>query len=229
MTDVLRQKHMRDDRRRAQKVAANMIMMPEKDLLIATGNPGKLREMMPQLSSLPQINLHDLSEYKHLSPVDETGKTFLENAILKAVAYAAQTGRNVLADDSGLEVDALDGAPGVYSARYAGASATDADRIALLLKELDWVEKSQRTARFVCVIALASPAARIVNTWTGTCEREIAFRPAGTEGFGYDSIFIPAGYKQTFGQLPPDIKRVISHRAQALRAALPDLKSFFVG
>jgi XTP/dITP diphosphohydrolase len=193
--------------------------MMRKELLIATRNAGKVHEVEALLDGLP-LRLRSLAEFPEIGEVEETGTTFAENAALKASSYAAQTRLWSLADDSGLEVEALGGAPGVFSARYAGgAGASDADRIAQLLAELSRTHDAERRARFVCVIAISDPAARLVNTSIGTCEGSIAHAPRGVEGFGYDPVFIPDGYQQSFGELSPEIKQRISHRARALEAA----------
>ena len=194
------------------------------ELLIATHNAGKFREFVALLASLP-LRLRGLGEFPEVPSVDETGATFAENAALKARAYARQTGLCALADDSGLEVDALGGAPGVYSARYAGPEASDAQRMARLLDELAQTNDRERRARFVCVIALAAPQIEGVNLFTGQCEGRIAHAPRGTGGFGYDPIFIPEGYAQTFAELPPEIKGSISHRARALAETLLFLRT----
>lgn len=194
-------------------------------LLIATTSAGKVRELRECLAPFENIELAGLSDFSDLAEVAETGSTFRENAELKATGYARQTNCYVLADDSGLEVAALGGAPGVHSARYAGEGAGDAERIAKLLGEL--AGQTHRSARFVCVLSCADPRGRIVNTWTGTCEGEIALAVAGSNGFGYDPVFIPAGYDRTFGELPPAIKNRLSHRARALKQALPNLQNIF--
>ena len=162
--------------------------------------------------------------------VDESGETFEENARIKALAYSQASGLLTLADDSGLEVDALGGAPGVRSARFAGAGATDADRYRKLLTALADVPagvgqsgRSARSARFRCVVALAQPE-RTVRTAAGTCEGEIGLVPRGEHGFGYDPVFVVEGYSgQTMAELDPDVKNRISHRARALVAARPIL------
>lgn len=201
----------------------------KKELLIATRNPGKVCEVKMLLEALP-LRLRSLAEFPEVLEVEETGATFAENAALKARSYAAQTQLWTLADDSGLEVEALDGAPGIFSARYAGgAHASDAERIAHLLAELSRTGDTERRARFVCVIAITDPDARLVNTSTGTCEGSIAFVPRGVGGFGYDPVFIPDGYRQSFGELSPEIKQRISHRARALDAARTFLLDYSQG
>lgn len=187
------------------------------ELLIATSNPGKILELESLLAALP-LRLHGLKEFPALREIEETGATFAENATLKAIGYAQQTGRWTLADDSGLEVAALGGAPGVYSARYAGTEASDAGRMMHLLEELRRTEDTARRARFICAIVIATPAAQVLNVAQGFCEGHIAQAPRGTGGFGYDPIFIPDGYEQTFGELPGEVKQLTSHRAQALKA-----------
>ncbi|HEX8137949.1 MAG TPA: RdgB/HAM1 family non-canonical purine NTP pyrophosphatase [Pyrinomonadaceae bacterium] len=196
------------------------------ELLIATRNMGKVREVQSLLGAL-SLRLRSLAEFPETSEVEETGATFAENAAIKARAYAAQTGCWTLADDSGLEVEALNGAPGVYSARYGGPEATDAERIELLLEALSRSGDASRRARFVCVIAVADHSSNLLELFTGTCEGRIAHEARGTGGFGYDPVFVPTGYEQSFGELPPEVKQQISHRARALQAALPFLLKHF--
>jgi XTP/dITP diphosphohydrolase len=150
--------------------------------------------------------------------VEETGATFEANAILKATAFAERSGVTALADDSGLEIDALGGEPGVHSKRYAGPDASDADRIALVLEKLRGVPEGARTARFRCVMALAMPE-DVVGTVDGTCEGQIAFAPRGTNGFGYDPIFLLPERGHTMAELPSAEKNAISHRGRAGVAA----------
>jgi XTP/dITP diphosphohydrolase len=188
------------------------------ELLIATTNRGKIVELRSLLSSL-SLPLRNLAEFAEVAPVPETGATFAENAILKAQGYAKQTQLWTLADDSGLEVDALGGAPGVYSARYGGEGLADADRVQRLLEALSQSGDANRHARFVCVIAIADPSGDIQNLSTGICEGTVAYAPRGTNGFGYDPVFVPEGYEQSFGELTTNIKEIISHRARALSAA----------
>lgn len=199
---------------------------PPIEFLIATRNAGKLREFRSLLTSLP-LQLRSLAEFPETTEVAETGITFSENAVLKAKAYAEQTGLWTLADDSGLEVEALGGAPGVFSARYGGETASDAERIEMLLAQLSSCGATRSRARFVCVIAIADPQARIQNISTGECTGVIAHAPRGENGFGYDPVFVPDGYDQTFGELPTEIKEQISHRALALKAARAFLLSNF--
>ena len=196
-------------------------LLPEellpKELLIATRNAGKLIEVREILSDLP-IALKSLDAFPHTVEVEETGETFADNASIKAADYARQTGTWALSDDSGLEVEALGGAPGVYSARYAGKSASDTERIELLLSNLSRTADPLRRARFVCAVALSDPAGRVINVSEGVCEGRIIDSPRGLRGFGYDPVFVPEGYEQTFGELSREVKQAISHRARALAA-----------
>ncbi|HVF51620.1 MAG TPA: RdgB/HAM1 family non-canonical purine NTP pyrophosphatase [Pyrinomonadaceae bacterium] len=190
------------------------------ELLIATRNAGKVREFASLLAGAP-LRIRGLEEFPQTTEVEETGRTFAENASLKARVYSAQTGLWTLADDSGLEVEALGGAPGIFSARYGGPHATtDAERTARLLSELAQTKDDARRARFVCVIALARPHADAPELFTGECTGRIAHAPRGMNGFGYDPVFMPDGYEQTFGELSSEIKHDLSHRARALRGAL---------
>jgi XTP/dITP diphosphohydrolase len=159
----------------------------------------------------------------------ESGHTYEENAVLKARSYAQQTGLLALADDSGFEVEALGGAPGVISARYAGQGASDSDRVAFLLRELASAPSSNRSARFVCVTALADSTAAIVNVEYGACEGQIIDQPRGANGFGYDPIFIPPGFDKTFAELPNEIKNNISHRGRALQSVRAFLERLLAG
>jgi XTP/dITP diphosphohydrolase len=186
-------------------------------LLIATHNHGKLIEYRELLAGLP-YELVTLDDVGIREDVEETGTTFAENARLKALAYARQSGLLTLADDSGLEVDALGGEPGVRSKRYAGEDASDADRNAFLLNKLHEVPRGKRSARFRCVICIASPRG---ETWEsdGTCEGEIIFEPRGTNGFGYDPIFYFPERGVTMAELPSEEKNRVSHRARAAEGA----------
>lgn len=214
--------HSKSERGRFVNTRVKLMNCP--DLVIATGNAGKFRELAHSLLSALPMRLGSLADFPGVLSVAENGQNFRENAELKACGYARQTLCRIMADDSGLEVDALGGAPGVFSARYGGEALSDADRTELLLGELIEVKDARRTARFVCAIAVADEAASILGVWTGVCEGTIARRPAGAGGFGYDPIFIPRGYRQTFGELPPDVKQQIGHRARALAAVIPFLK-----
>jgi XTP/dITP diphosphohydrolase len=189
-----------------------------RSLLVATQNEGKLKELRQLLVDLP-FELYGLVDFPGIEKVDETGKSFVENASLKAAGYARQSGLITLADDSGLEVEALGGAPGVYSARYAGQDASEAERTTKLLSELAIIPAPKRTARFVSAIAIASDSGQILNVSVGRCDGHVDFAPRGTAGFGYDPVFIPLGYDQTFAELASQIKNQISHRARALSGA----------
>lgn len=195
-----------------------------EQLLIATGNAGKIGELRALLADLP-VALRSLKEFPQLSVVEETGATFEENAILKAKAYAVRTEMTTLADDSGLEVAALNGAPGVFSARYAGENAGDDEKIAKLLGELG--KNTNRKARFVCSIAVADQTGAIKYVADGVCNGTIAVNPSGSGGFGYDPIFVPDGFQQTFGELSAEIKQKISHRWKAMEKIIQYLRGFY--
>ncbi len=195
--------------------------MTEHELVIATRNTGKLEEYAALLADY-KFQLLSLDDVGISLGVEETGATFAENAALKAKQYADASGKLTLADDSGLEVDALGGAPGVYSARYGGKGLSDSQRYRKLLAELKDVPLMDRTARFRCVIAIAKPGQTPV-TADGTLEGHIAFESKGSFGFGYDPIFHVDGYRMTLAQIDPTRKNRISHRAKAMQAALPML------
>lgn len=196
-------------------------------LLIATKNAGKIREIKELLKDLP-ITVKDLSEFEEISEPAETGATFAENAALKAVYYAAATGVPALADDSGLEVDALGGAPGIFSARYAGEKASDKERISKLLSELGETAAENRGARFVCAMAVADEQGAVKFLTEGLCRGKIAFAASGANGFGYDPIFVPDGFSDTFGVISDNIKQKISHRAAAIDKIVGFLRDFIV-
>jgi XTP/dITP diphosphohydrolase len=198
-----------------------------RKLLVATHNPGKVREYRELLAGLP-IEVTYLDAEAIALEVEETGQTFAENAILKATAYARASGLWTWADDSGLEVDALGGAPGVYSARYGGPGLSDAERYRKLLDALSGVPWAQRTARFRCVVALATAGGE-VQTAAGACEGIIAFGPIGGNGFGYDPVFYLPAIGQTLAQLPPETKHELSHRGRAASAAVPLLEAMVRG
>jgi len=195
-------------------------------LLLGTRNPGKIHEIKLIIGDV-DLELRSLQEFDGVDVAEENADTFVENAIAKAQFYARATGMLALADDSGLEVEALGGAPGVLSARYAGEHATDADRRGLLLSELSKTGNENRRARFVCAIAIAEADGQVLNISEGICEGSITFAPRGELGFGYDPLFVPDGYDQTFGELSDDIKNRISHRARALTKVRAFLKSEF--
>lgn len=189
-----------------------MNRLPE--LLIATTNRGKIRELTEIFSGLVP-RLRSLQEFAATPEAAETGATFEENAVIKARHYSLHSGVWTLADDSGLEVEALGGAPGVFSARYGGAGATYPARMARLLEEIAATGDRDRRARFVCVIALAAPGEESVRTFAGECRGHIAHAPRGEGGFGYDPVFVPEGHTRTFGELPAEAKQTLSHRARA--------------
>jgi XTP/dITP diphosphohydrolase len=186
------------------------------DILAATGNVHKVREMSAILAPAG-VRLLSAQDVGGIPEVEEDGLTFRDNAIKKACAVAAATGRRVVADDSGLEVEALGGEPGVRSARYAGAGGNDGRNVRKLLARLDGV--TDRRARFVCVIAVADPDG-LVGTAEGEVRGRISDAPRGSGGFGYDPVFVPAGHAQTFAELPAELKNGMSHRRNALAAAL---------
>lgn len=195
---------------------------PAHALVLGTTNAGKLRELVELLEPLG-IPCTSLAGEPRAVEVEETGSTFAENAALKATAQARALGAWVLAEDSGLVVTALGGAPGIYSARFSGAGATDAGNNALLLERLAGHRGEHRSAHYACHAALADPTGTVVATASGTCGGLIAEAPSGSGGFGYDPLFIVPEYHRTFGELAPAVKAVISHRARALRAIIPAL------
>lgn len=196
-------------------------------LVFATRNRGKLRELRQLLTpgdfpgGVELLGLDDIQ----VPEIPETGETFAENAEAKARGVMQATGLPALADDSGLEVDALDGAPGVRSARYAGPDASDADRIALLLRSLDGVPARRRSARFRCVVAFVDPAdPDRVHLHEGSCEGQILEAPRGSGGFGYDPVFFAPELGQTFAEAPPEQKNRLSHRGRAMRSLIAELR-----
>ncbi len=194
-------------------------------ILIATRNSGKVLELKNILDGLP-FELLNLKDFPNVVEAEETGATFTENAKLKAQSYARQTGLFALADDSGLEVAALGGAPGIYSARYAGENADDAAKIEKLLDQISRTGSVDRSARFVCAAAVAGETGEILFTAEDYCEGKIAFEPRGKNGFGYDPVFVPSGFDRTFGELSDSVKRKISHRAHALEKIIRYLRDF---
>ncbi len=193
------------------------------EIVLATRNRGKIRELRALLADLP-VRVLTLDDYPAIPPLPETGETFEANATSKAATVARLTGRIALADDSGLEVDALGGAPGVHSATFLGPHATDADRNAWVLARMRGVEEEHREARFRAVVAVSTPDGA-VRTFEGTCEGRIAGAPRGAGGFGYDPIFFVPEQGRTMGELPPEAKNAISHRARALWAARDHIAS----
>ncbi len=185
-------------------------------ILLATRNKNKINEIMNRFSSVKGIEYLSLSDFKDIPEIEETGITFIENALIKAVAVSRLTGMISLADDSGLVVDSLDGRPGIYSARYAGEAATDMDRNMKLLDEMKGIES--RSARFICAIAIATPEGKTF-TVEGKCEGKITEELKGNGGFGYDPIFFIPEKSVTMAELSLDEKNRISHRAKALAEA----------
>jgi len=195
---------------------------PKRLLVCGTGNRKKGAELAELLSPWG-FTLKTLADYPQAIEVDESGTSFAENAALKASQQAAHLQAWVLADDSGLVVDALDGRPGIYSARFAGPGATDALNRQKLLEELSGVDLPRRTARFVCHVALADPTGRVRAEASGACQGRIIMDERGAHGFGYDPLFEVVEYHRTFGELGPAVKTVLSHRARAIEALLPML------
>lgn len=198
----------------------NMERNHGKSVLVATHNKGKVAEYADILGDLA-IEWRTLDEVGITDQAAETGDTFLDNAVMKAITYARQAGLLTLADDSGLEVDYLNGQPGVHTARYGGEGLSAAERYLLLLKNLTGVPWEQRAARFRCVIALAGPMGGLIGTAEGICEGMIAQEPAGTGGFGYDPVFFIPDHGLTMAQLPAAEKHKISHRGRAAAAIAP--------
>ena len=201
-------------------------MSKDRTLLIWTRNAGKVLELGEMLAPTG-IHVIGLDAFTDSADIDETGSTFEENSRLKAAGYALQTGFPTLADDSGLEVDALGGRPGVLSARYGGDDMAFAEKMQLLLVELEASRSHDRSARFVCSMALASADAEIVATTEGVCNGRLANVPRGSGGFGYDPLFMPDGHDLTFGELSGAVKAQISHRARAFLHIMPILRRFF--
>ncbi len=195
-----------------------------KEIVIATQNKGKVAEIVLALSKLP-VKVLSLSDFGTIPEAVEDGISFQENAVLKARHYAKYTGKACLADDSGLEVDALQGAPGIYSARFAGETATDEDNNEKLLAELTGVQTDKRTARFRCVLAFVDSDETILTT-DGVCPGIISTKMQGTGGFGYDCLFYVPELKKTMAELSKTEKNAMSHRGQALRSMASKLGGY---
>lgn len=195
-----------------------------RTLVLGTGNRKKAVELAVLTTPLG-LKLQTLADFSNPLAVDESGASFAENAALKASKQAAHLGRWVLGDDSGLVVDALNGAPGILSARYAGPAATDADNRQKLLAALLGIPTARRTAHFECHLALADPRGTIRATSTARCQGRIRETESGSGGFGYDPLFEIVEYHRTFGELSPEVKAVLSHRARAMFAILPALQA----
>ena len=200
--------------------------MNKPELILATGNPGKVKEIRALCEDIPVtiLSLKDL--WREVPDIPETGSTFEENARLKAQWVFSRRGTWTLADDSGLEVEALDGEPGIYSSRYAGEECDDAKNLHKLLSHLEGVAVEKRRARFRCVMCLVGPD-NFDKTVSGICKGTIACEPQGTNGFGYDPVFIPEGYETTFARMKQSIKNSISHRGRALSAVKEELYELF--
>ncbi len=199
------------------------------EIVVGSQNPGKLREYGQIFTGLPVKLLYLTDVGLGDMDVEETGETFEENARLKAMAYARASGKYAMADDSGLCVEVLDGAPGVYSARYAGPGASDADRRQKLLRELANIPDEERSAYFECVIALSSPDGEQVTVVLGRVTGVITHTESdGTQGFGYDPIFQPDGFDVTFADITKEEKNKISHRGRAAEALIPFLRRLTV-
>jgi XTP/dITP diphosphohydrolase len=194
------------------------------DLVLATRNPGKVEELKALLADM-DVNVLSLLDFPDLPEIEETGNTFAENAEIKATAVARIAGKLTLADDSGLEVDALGGQPGVQSARFGGPGASDRDKYRKLLDLLQGVPDEARAARFRAAVCIATPEGETVAV-EGTCEGVIAREPAGQGGFGYDPIFYIAEHGQTMAEIPSDVKNRISHRARAMQLAKRVLQQY---
>ena len=195
-------------------------------IVIATKNSGKVAELQELLANLP-LQLKTLNDFPSIVEAEETGATLAENAVIKAKSYALQTGFWSVADDSGLEVEALNNAPGVFSARYAGENESDSKKIAKLLCELNETQDKKRLARFVCAMTISDETGEIRFSTEGVCNGRIALNASGTNGFGYDPIFIPDGFELTFGELSGQIKSKISHRARATAKIIRFLRDFY--
>lgn len=196
-----------------------------RELVIATRNKKKQLELERLLEGL-DVKVYSLDHFKNLPEVVEDGETFKANAKKKALEISSRIDKLVMADDSGLEVRALDNSPGIHSARYAGASQDDKKNNAKLLRELKGLNTKDRRACFRCVICL-SKGRKIIGITEGKVEGEITFKPQGDTGFGYDPLFIPRGYKRTFAQLGPATKDGLSHRAAALKKAKKIIRKYF--
>jgi XTP/dITP diphosphohydrolase len=195
-------------------------------LLVATTNKKKLAELQTLLSDLP-LRLLGLGDFPQIHEVNETGKNFRENAVLKAEAYAKQTGLVTLAEDSGLCCDALEGAPGIYSARFAGEGKKDLENNVKLLKLLESVPDNCRTAHFKSAVAVAAPA-ELVGVAEGEVHGYISREMRGTNGFGYDPVFFYPPFGKTFGEVSPEMKHSVSHRAKALENARVLLQNYLL-
>jgi len=194
------------------------------DIIVASRNSGKIGELQKLLSPL-QIKILSLDDFPEAQEVEEDGETYRENAVKKARAVVEVTGKMALADDSGLEINALQGKPGINSARFAGPGATDHEKNLKILQLLEKVPDDERGATFVCNVAIAGPGG-LLKVVEGSCRGAIIREPRGGGGFGYDPLFIPFGYNQTFAELLPEVKNRISHRGRALEKAALFLEGY---
>lgn len=214
--------------RRRRRVPAKSTSAPDVlEVVLATRNPGKIREILEILRDLP-LRVYTLDAFPQIQNLSEDGLTYTENAISKALTVARLTRRLAIADDAGIEIDALQGAPGPQSRRFLGEGASDTQRNTRILKMVADVAPPARTARYRAVVAVATPDGT-VRTFEGTCEGELATAPRGAHGFGYDPIFLVPAYGKTMAQLPPAVKNRISHRARALAASRPYLRQLATG
>jgi XTP/dITP diphosphohydrolase len=203
-----------------------MTSTAHRRLVLASRNPKKLREMIELLADVP-VEVVDLSAYPQAPRVEETAGTFVGNATLKAVQTAQAIGEWCIGEDSGLVVPALGGAPGVDSALYAGVHGDDAANNAKLLREMQGLTGEQRNAYYICVAVLADPTGRVITQVEGRCYGRIAEQERGQGGFGYDPLFLVPSYDRTFGELPPEVKQRLSHRAAAFAQLRPVLRELF--
>lgn len=199
-------------------------MSQKKSLVIATTNAKKIEEFRHLFAGLP-IEIVDLKTFPNINEVDETGTTFEENAALKALGYAAQTGKLTLAEDSGLCCDALEGAPGVFSARFSGAHGSDDANNEKILRLFEKIPDNCRGAHYKSVIALAEPG-KLIGSVAGEVHGVIAKKLSGNQGFGYDPLFFYLPFQKTFGEVPPEMKHKVSHRAKAFEKIKEVLKAY---
>lgn len=195
------------------------------EIVVATRNNDKLREIKALLKDLG-VRISSLEDYPGIPEIKEKGKTFRENALIKASKVAKFTGKLSLADDSGLEVKILNGRPGIYSSRFAGEGVTYKDNNIKLLRLLEGIPRNRRGARFVCSVAIVEPGGKVVVV-EEYCSGVIGFKPQGSSGFGYDPLFIPKGYKKSFAELGPRVKNRLSHRAKAFKKIKAVILKYF--
>ncbi len=201
-------------------------IIPMRELIIATQNPGKLREIR-QLCTDIDLKITSLADYPQFPDIVEDGDSFHSNAVKKALTISARTSKLVMGEDSGLEVEALNNQPGIYSARFSGEGATDEKNNAKLLQLLQGVPPVKRRARYRCFIALAQNG-KVIDVVNGSCCGVITEQLLGSNGFGYDPLFLIPRYQKTFGQLPSEIKAKVSHRSRALKKLRKVLQNFLI-